>query len=407
MSDRTSAASALVEKLFDRPATGPLAGLVVADLSRVLAGPYCTMLLADMGALVVKVESRLGDDTRTWAPPHRDGEATYYLSVNRNKYSIALDFTDPDELAIVQQIVARADVLVENFKAGSLRKYGLDYDSVRTRRPDLVYASITGFGTKAGVDLPGYDLIAQAVSGMMDLTGRSEDEPTKLGVALFDVVTGLNASVGILAALRQRDRTGLGEHVEVNLLSSALSGLVNQTGAAVASGTIPTRMGNAHPSLYPYEPFPTRDKDLVIAAGNDSQFARLCEVLGMPGLAVDDRFATMPARNGHRDELRGLLVHQLRTRDAADWFQRLRDAGVPSAPILTVAEGIRFADDLGLSPVVESGKDDRRIPTVRNPIGFASTDLDYSQAPPRLDADRDRIRRWLDATGDPAVDETS
>ncbi|ROR73275.1 CaiB/BaiF CoA transferase family protein [Bogoriella caseilytica] len=378
-------------------ATGPLAGVVVADLSRVLAGPYCTMMLADLGALVIKVESPRGDDTRTWVPPERDGEGTYFLSVNRNKHSIALDFSDEGDLALAHRIVRRADVLVENFKPGGLARFGLDYATLSAERADLVYASITGFGTAEGVDLPGYDLVAQAVSGLMDLTGQPDGEPTKVGVALVDVITGLHCLTGILAALHRRSATGLGDHLQVDLLSSALSGLVNQSAAAVMAGVTPSRMGNAHPSLYPYEPFPTADKDLIIAVGNDRQFVRLCELLEVPELATDERFATMGARNRHRDTLRPLLAARLAARGAMDWFDRFRAAGVPSAPILTVAEGVDFAADLGLEPVAVAGNGERRIPTVRHPVRFDSSEVDYHQAPPRLDADRDRVLRWLGA----------
>jgi len=385
-----------LEALFGRPATGPLAGVVVADLSRVLAGPYATMLLADMGALVIKVESPRGDDTRTWVPPVRDGEGTYFLSVNRNKYSIALDFADAEQLAVVHRIVERADVLVENFKPGGLRRFGLDYESLQARHPRLVYASISGFGTAAGIDLPGYDLLAQAVSGLMHVTGEPDGDPTKAGVALVDVITGLHATVGILAALNARHATGRGDHIEVNLLSSILSGLVNQTSAVVAGGVTPGRMGNAHPSLYPYEPFPTADRDLVLAVGNDGQFARLCEVLGMPQLAEDPRYATMGARNAHRDDLRGILSERLRTRGADEWFALLRAVGVPSGPILGVDGGVKFAESLGLEPVAVAGRGDRVIPTVRHPIAYGSAEVDYSQAPPKLDADRERVLEWLE-----------
>ena len=384
-----------LEAVFGRPATGPLAGMVVADLSRVLAGPYATMLLADMGALVLKVESPTGDDTRGWVPPTRDGEGTYFLSVNRNKYSIALDFSDPAQLDVVQRIVGRADVLVENFKPGGLRRFGLDYETLRMRHPRLVYASISGFGTAGGVDLPGYDLLVQAVSGLMDVTGEPGGAPTKAGVALVDVITGLHATAGILAALNARHTTGRGDHVEVNLLSSILSGLVNQTSAFVAGDVVPARMGNAHPSLYPYEPFPTADHDLVLAIGNDGQFARLCAVLGIPEVADDPRYSTMGARNAHRDELRVRLSERLRTRGADAWFEELRAVSVPSGPILGVDDGVRFAESLGLNPVAMAGRGSRRIPTVRHPIDYSNASVDYSQAPPRLDADRDRIMRWL------------
>ncbi|MFE5670087.1 CaiB/BaiF CoA transferase family protein [Agromyces sp. NPDC056523] len=385
-----------LEALFGRPATGPLAGIVVADLSRVLAGPYATMLLADMGALVIKVESPRGDDTRGWVPPLRDGEGTYFLSVNRNKYSIALDFADPAQLDVVHRIVERADVLVENFKPGALRRFGLDHEAVRARHPRLVYASITGFGTAGGIDLPGYDLLAQAVSGLMDVTGRPDGAPTKAGVALVDVITGLHATAGILAALNARHATGRGDRIEVNLLSSILSGMVNQTSAFVAGDVVPRRMGNAHPSLSPYEPFPTADRDLVLAVGNDAQFARLSEVLGMPQLADDPQFATMGARNQHREALRALLSERLRTRGADEWFELLRAVGVPSGPILGVDGGVRFAEGLGLEPVAVTGRGSRAIPTVRHPIAYASGEVDYSQAPPHLDGDRERVMAWLD-----------
>lgn len=336
---------------LDLSGDGPLSGIVVADLSRVLAGPYCSMLMADLGALVIKVESSRGDETRTWLPPERNGESTYFLSVNRNKYSIALDFEDPDDLATMERIVDRADVLLENFKVGGLARFGLDRATVSARRPDLIYASISGFGTSGGADLPGYDLVAQALSGLMDITGRPDGEPTKVGVALVDVVAGLHALTGILAAPHRRSRDGQGDHVQVNLLSSALSGLVNQSAAYVIGDTVPGRMGNAHPSLAPYEAFPTRDKQIVIAVGNDAQFARLCGALAVPDLALDSRFATMSARNGNRLDLRRLIIEQLTRRDAVEWFELLRAMQVPASPILSVAEGIRFAEDLGLAPV--------------------------------------------------------
>lgn len=386
----------VLEEIFGRRGTGPLAGVVVADLSRVLAGPYATMLLADMGATVIKVESTTGDDARTWVPPHRDGESTFFLSVNRNKQSIALDFSDPAQLEIVERIIARADVLVENFKPGGLKRYGLDYKSVSAWRPDLVYASITGFGTAGGADLPGYDLLAQALSGMMSLTGSESGEPYRAGVALFDVITGLHAVSGILGAFHERQGSGTGQHVELNLLTSALSGLVNQSAAYVAGGSVPTRMGNEHPSLYPYEPFPTLDKNMVIAVGNNGQFARLCQCLGAPELAVDERFATVGARNANRVELRQLLIDGLSTRNAADWFERLKAAQVPCAPILGVDEGVHFAEDLGLEPVVMAGSGEREIPTVRHPVDFSRTPVDYTHAPPRLDGDRDRVLAWLE-----------
>ena len=265
----------------------PLEGVVVADLSRVLAGPYCTMLLADMGATVIKVESDAGDDTRTWTPPEKGGVSTYYMSINRNKRSVVMDFRNPDDLALVKELLRRADVAVENYKHGSLKKFGLDWESARQINPALVYLSITGFGTKEGAALPGYDLVVQAVSGLMSLTGEPDGPALRAGISVFDVMTGLHGTIGVLAALQQRQRTGEGQHVEVNLLSSAMSGLVNQTAAYVAGGVVPVRMGNAHPSVYPYQTMPTKDRDVIVTAANDRQFRSLCTVLGIPEIADD------------------------------------------------------------------------------------------------------------------------
>ena len=247
------------------PGSGPLAGLLVADFSRILAGPYATMLLADLGAEVVKVEGPGGDDTRTWQPPVRTGAggeqaATYYLGVNRNKRSVALDLKDDGDRALAQELARRADVLVENFKPGGLTRFGLDYETIAATIPGLIFASISGFGSgPGGRSLPGYDLIVQAISGLMSLTGDPDGEPYRSGVAVFDVMAGLHATIGVLSALNRRHETGRGQHVEVNLLASAMSGLVNQTSAFVAGGVVPFRMGNSHPSLFPYEPLPCAD----------------------------------------------------------------------------------------------------------------------------------------------------
>ena len=295
--------------------SGPLSGLLVADFSRILAGPYATMLLGDLGADVVKVESPGGDDTRTWLPPTRGDVATYYLAINRNKRSVTLDFADPEDRALAHELAARADVVIENFKPGGLRKFGLDYASVAERNPSVVYASISGFGSGGGASLPGYDLIVQAMSGLMSLTGDPDGPPYRAGISVFDVMSGMQATIGILAALQHRSRTGEGQQVEVNLLSTALSGMVNQSSAWVAGGDVPNRMGNAHPSLFPYEPLPTSDGDLIITAGNDGQFRRLCDALGIPEVADEARFAHNQDRNTHREELRPLLVERPRTAD--------------------------------------------------------------------------------------------
>jgi crotonobetainyl-CoA:carnitine CoA-transferase CaiB-like acyl-CoA transferase len=378
------------------PGRGPLAGLLVADFSRVLAGPYATMLLADLGAEVVKVEGPGGDDTRTWQPPVRNGVATYYLGVNRNKRSVALDLKDPADAELARELARRADVLVENFKPGGLTRFGLDYDTVAAGNAGVVYASISGFGTApGGRSLPGYDLIVQAISGFMSLTGDTDGEPYRAGVALFDVMAGLHATIGVLAALNHRRETGQGQHVEVNLLSSALSGLVNQTSAFVAGGVVPFRMGNSHPSLFPYEPLPCADGELIVTAGNDGQFRRLCGVLGLPELSDDPRFRRNEDRTAHRDELRPLLVERLRTRPKLDWFRDIIAAGVPCGPINTIDQGVAFAADVGLDPVVTVGEGAAAVPSVRNPITFSATAPQYRLPPPALDQHGAEIRRWL------------
>ncbi len=378
--------------------SGPLAGLLVADFSRILAGPYATMLLADLGAEVIKVEGPGGDDTRTWQPPVRDGVSTYYLGVNRNKRSIALDLKDPADRAAALELARRADVLIENFRPGGLARFGLDYDTVAEGNPGVVYASISGFGSgPEGAKLPGYDLIVQAISGLMSLTGSPDGEPYRAGISVFDVMAGLHATIGVLAALNRRHETGRGQHVEVNLLSSALSGLVNQTSAFVAGGVVPHRMGNSHPSLFPYEPLPCADGELIITAGNDGQFRKLCEVLGVPHLPDDPRFARNQDRTANRDELRPLLVERLRLRPKLDWFRDIIAAGVPCGPINTVDGGVAFAEEVGLDPVVTVGEGAAAVPSVRNPIRFSETPPDYRLPPPALDEHGEELRRWLGA----------
>jgi crotonobetainyl-CoA:carnitine CoA-transferase CaiB-like acyl-CoA transferase len=381
--------------------SGPLAGLLVADFSRVLAGPYCTMLLADLGADVVKVESPTGDDTRAWTPPTRDGVATYYLAINRNKRSVALDLRDQAGRAAAAELARRADILVENHKPGSLRKFGLDYESVSAANPAIIYASITGFGTTGGAGIPGYDLMVQAMSGLMSLTGEADGPPSRSGISLFDVMTGLHTAIAILAALHHRGDGGQGQHVEATLLGSALSGMVNQTSAYVAGGVVPYRMGNSHPSLTPYEPIPTSDGDLIVAAGNDAQFRRLCAALGAPGLAADPRFATTGARTTNRAELRPLLEERLATRTRAEWFDVLIAAGVPCGPINTVDGGVAFAEKIGLRPVVTAGEGAAGVPAIRHPIDFSATPPSYPLPPPALDEHGDQIRAWLAGPPEP------
>jgi crotonobetainyl-CoA:carnitine CoA-transferase CaiB-like acyl-CoA transferase len=374
---------------------GPLAGLVVADLSRVLAGPYCSMLLGDMGATVIKVEAPAGDDTRTWMPPVKDGVSTYYLSIGRNKRSVVLDFRDSDDRALAGELLRLADVAIENFKPGGLQRFGLDYETTAERNPGLIYLSITGFGTGEGAWLPGYDLIVQAVSGLMSLTGDPDGPAFRAGISVFDVMAGLHGLIGILAALHQRHETGRGQHVEVNLLSSAMSGLVNQTAAYTAAGVVPTRMGNAHPSLFPYETMPTADRDMIITAGNDKQFRALCEVLGIPGVPDDPRFGTNADRTRNREPLRAILVAALAKWKADDLFLALNKSGVPCGPINTIGEGVELAESLGLAPRVELGTGDRAVSLVRNPIEFGDADLPYDLPPPELGEHSDEIKSWL------------
>src|SRR3954462_14833543 len=366
--------------------SGPLAGLLVADFSRILAGPYATMLLADLGAEVVKGESPGGDDTRRWQPPVRNGISTYYLAVNRNKRSIALDLKDADDLSAAHELARRADVFVENFRPGGLARFGLDYETVAAGNPGVVYASISGFGSgPKGAVLPGYDLIVQAMSGLMSLTGERDGEPYRAGISVFDVMAGLHATIGVLSALNARQANGRGQHVEVNLLSSALSGLVNQSSAYVAGGVVPFRMGNSHPSLFPYEPLPCADGELIITAGNSGQFRKLVEVLGAPQLADDPRFARNEDRTANRDLLRPLLVERLRTRSMQDWFADIIAAGVPCGPINTVDQGVAFAQRIGLDPVGRVGEGGTAVPSVRNPITFSETPAGYRLPPPSLD----------------------
>ncbi len=375
---------------------GPLEGLLVADFSRILAGPYATMLLADLGATVVKVEGPKGDDTRTWMPPEHDGIATYYTSVNRNKRSIVLDLKDPVDLKIAKTLVERADVMIENFKPGQLKRFGLDFDTATSVNPRLIYASISGFGDKgAGATMMGYDLMVQAMSGLMSLTGSPDDVAYRAGISVFDIMAGMHATIGILAALQERHQSGKGQHVDVSLMASALSGLANHTGAYVLAGVVPFRMGNAHPSLFPYEPLPTKTGDLVVIAGNDSQFRALAEALGAPQLADDPDFARNELRTMHRERLRPILVELLQAKSAEEWFEVLTAANVPCAPIATVDQGLNLAASFGLEPTVEVPTRRGPIEMIRNPIGLSRTPPSYRRGSPALGEHSEEIRAWL------------
>ncbi|MFD5740768.1 CaiB/BaiF CoA transferase family protein [Streptomyces massasporeus] len=367
---------------------GALNGLRIADFSRVLAGPYATMLLADLGADVVKVERPgAGDETRQWRPPADEhGTSTYFLGVNRNKRSVALDLSDEADRERARALVAESDVLVENFRPGTMERLGLGHDDLKARHPGLIYCSISGFGPGAGAAIPGYDLLVQAVGGLMSVTGNPEGEPTKAGVALVDVITGLHATLGIMAALRHRDATGEGQRVEVNLLSSLLSAMVNQASAYAVAGVVPGRMGNAHPSIAPYETFPTADRPLALAVGNDGQFAALAGVLGLPDLADDPRFRTNPERVAHRAELGRVLAERLRTAGADHWTGVLSAAGVPAGPVNTMDEAFAFAERLGLPGIVtvpgtDGGAGSRQVAC---PITLSASPAHHRLPPPAL-----------------------
>jgi crotonobetainyl-CoA:carnitine CoA-transferase CaiB-like acyl-CoA transferase len=369
-------------------ADSALGRLRILDCSRVLAGPLATMTLADLGAEVIKVERPgSGDDTRAWGPPHdSQGEATYFQAVNRNKRSVALDLRDPRDLAEARRLALASDVLVENFRPGLMAELGLGYESLAAENPRLVYCSITGFGgSSPGAELPGYDLLVQALGGLMSITGEPEGEPLKVGVALVDVVAGLFAAVGILAALEHRRESGEGQRVEVDLLSALLSGLVNQSSAYTQAGMVPGRMGNRHPSIAPYELLRCGEGDLVLAVGNDRQFADLCEVLGEPALADDERFATNPARVENRDEMRSLLEQALAARPATEWVDLLQARRVPAGQVNDIGAAFEFAEGIGLAPIVEIPCEDGgpvRLP--RSPIQLSKTPATYRLPPPPL-----------------------
>jgi crotonobetainyl-CoA:carnitine CoA-transferase CaiB-like acyl-CoA transferase len=331
-------------------ATAPLAGVHVADLSRVLAGPYCTMVLADLGADVVKVERpEGGDETRSWGPPFAGGEAAYYLSVNRNKRSCALDLSKPEGRALALELCARADIVIENFKVGGADRLGVGYEHVRDRNPTVVYCSITGFGSeREPLGRPGYDFVAQAESGLMSITGPEDGPPYKVGVALVDVLTGLHAAAAVLAALNG----GEGARIEVPLLDSGLAGLVNVAQNALVTGRDPERHGNAHPNIVPYQDFETSSGRIAVAAANDGLFRALCSVMGLADLPSDERFATNAGRVEHRGELVPLLQERFRERSAEEWLADLDAAGVPAGKVRTVPDALSAAAAAGRAATV-------------------------------------------------------
>ncbi len=397
------------------PAKGPLAGVRVADFSRVLAGPHATMILADLGADVIKIESPEGDGTRQWSPPtNAVGQSTYFAGVNRGKRSIVLDLRTREGIERARELATTADVVIENFKPGTMAKFGLEYERIAAENPGVVYCSISGFGDTAGAELPGYDLLVQAVGGLMSITGQSDadgGEPTKVGVALVDILTGLNSVIGIQAALRARDSSriasphgvsgggpaasngfaGHGQHVKVTLLGSLLSALANQASSTLETGTSPGRMGNAHPSIAPYETFAAADQPIALAVGTDGQFRRLCAVIGAPEIADDPRFADNPSRVANRVDLRSQIEDRLRTRSASEWIDALTAETIPAGRVNSIAQAIELAESLDLGMVAETPAtaadgSPRVLRSIATPISFSATPARYGAPPPELGA---------------------
>ncbi|MBP8837784.1 MAG: CoA transferase [Dermatophilaceae bacterium] len=374
--------------------TAPLAGILVADFSRVLAGPFATMYLADLGATVVKVERPgVGDDTRSWGPPWTGRSSSYFESVNRSKLSVTLDLAHADDLDLAHELARRADVVVENFRTGTMERHGLGYQQVAQRNPGVVYVSITGFGSDAGASLPGYDFVVQAVGGLMSITGRADGPPQKVGVALVDVLTGKDAVIGILAALAARQRDGHGQRVEVDLLSSLLGSLANQSAGYLTTGRSPGRMGNQHPSIAPYELLQCADGYLAVACGNDTQFRRLVLALDLPALATRPEYATNAERVAHRESLADELESRLMELPAAAWEGVLGAAGIAVGQVADIAGALRRATSLGLAPTYDVGPG--HAAQVRNPIRLSEHSPDRSMPPPDLGEHDALVRDWL------------
>ena len=391
---------------------GALAGIKVLDLSRVLAGPWCTQVLADLGADVVKVERPgLGDDTRQWGPPFlKDAEgndttqASYFTACNRNKRSVTIDMATPEGQALIKQMALQADIVVENFKVGGLKQYGLDHESLRALNPRLIYCSVTGFGQDGPyAERAGYDLMVQAMTGMMSITGRADTEPgggpLRVGVAVIDLFTGLYASNAILAALHVRDNaatgTGQGQHIDMALLDVGMAVLANQASGFLATGKAPGRMGNSHPSLAPYQDFPTQDGNMLLAIGNDGQFQRFCAAAGQPDWAVDARFTTNTLRVQHRSELIPMMEAVTRTRSTAAWIALLEDKAVPCGPINTIAQAFDDAQVKARGLRVElprsAGDGIRTIAGVASPLRLSANPPVLRNAPPALGQHTDEV----------------
>ncbi|MGP4864403.1 CaiB/BaiF CoA transferase family protein [Psychrobacter sp. T6-5] len=372
---------------MDSMPEGALQGIKVLDLSRVLAGPSCTQVLADLGAEVIKVERpHIGDETRHWAPPtFSDDTSAYYATINRNKKSLTVDITTPAGQTIIKQLIADSDILVENFKVGGLKKYGLDYDSLKQDNPRLIYASLTGFGqTGPDAKRPGYDYIIQGLSGLMSITGPSDGEPHKVGVAVVDLFAGLQLTIGIQAALLARQHTGVGQHVDVALLDSALSMLANVGMNHLASDKIPPRLGNHHPNIVPYQVFAAQgEAHFILACGNDHQFAKLCEVLAVDW-HTDERFATNPNRVANRDLLCGELTKQFAKQPRAYWLAALDQVGVPCGAIHNVAEALAMPQAQAREMIVNFAAQGSPVRALGNPIKLSASPVSYRTPPPKL-----------------------
>ncbi|MEP1587498.1 MAG: CoA transferase [Tateyamaria sp.] len=387
---------------------GALDGVFVLDLSRILAGPTATQLLGDLGATVIKVENPKtgGDDTRGWGPNYAkgtDGQPTdlsaYFMAANRNKQSISVDISTPEGQDTVRQLAARADIVIENYKPDGLVKYGLDHATLLKAHPGLVYCSVSGFGqTGPNRDQPGYDLMAQGYGGIMSLTGDPEGAPTKVGVGIADVMCGMYATIGILAALRHRDATGVGQHIDLALVDAQMAWLINEGCNFLTSGQVPERRGNAHPNIVPYDTFQASDGHLLIAVGNDSQFARFCDVIGAPDLGRDARFVTNMGRIEHREVLIPALRKVLATMTKAAILSKLHSVKVPCGPIHDIAEALNSDQAQARGTVVKAARDDLADGHVRllaNPLKFSATPVRYDRAPPRFGQDTETVLAML------------